>query len=439
MKKTLTNNRHAIGATVCRLFLTIALAITLAGCRQQGRSKLYNPSVVNFRVGYNSFLDGRLYPSLLMGSDQLNNPSYASNDTNALFAISVTAPASNAVLRVSIDSTSLNYVTIIQEVMPVKGKSYTFYPMVKWKYDKLYRTRQQGNIDFTFTCFVNDEEVDVKNIRLNYRSANECLLSVRDKNGHNHDFRWMFAAYVNEEHPYIDSILSTILQQGVVSAITGYQKNNATVISQVEAIWYYALEHGISYSSISCTSNPSTTTNVQHIRFFDEVYNSRQANCIDACVFFASIIRKIGLKPIIFVEPCHAYLGYYTDKNRRQLKLLETTITSWVDFPALTKNYNEIVASNPDVTGRERISEAMNEKYCRYLTDAQKNRWEDGSMTFDQFKRAVAHHLFLRATEYDLETYTNNKANFANPNNMQYQLLDIEALRKVVRPISGDL
>ncbi len=421
-----------------KLLFIFAVVLTLVGCQQHSRSRTYSPALVDFQVSYNSLFENRLYPSLLLGSAQLSDPNYALNDTNALFSISVTAPVSNAVLRLSIDSTNLNYVTIFQEVLPVKGVRYTFYPTVKWKYDKLYRTRQQGNTDFTFTCFINDEEVDVKNVRLNYRSANECLLSVRDKTGHNHDFRWMFAGYVNEEHPYIDSILNSILQQGVVSSITGYQKNAATVISQVEAIWYYALEHGITYSSISCTSNPSTITNVQHIRFFDEVYNSRQANCIDACVFFASIMRKIGLKPVIFVEPCHAYLGYYTDKNRKQLKLLETTITSWVDFPSLTRNYNETMAAIPDATGRARISEAMNAKYYRYLTEDQQHRWENNTLTFDQFKRAVAHHLFQKATEYDQATYTTNKANFANPDIMQYQTLDIEVLRKVVHPISGN-
>lgn len=420
-----------------RVFIFILLAIAFVGCGSHDRNRIYDPSQVDFQVSYNSLFGGRLYPSLVMGAAQLSDPVHVLNDTNALFSISVTAPVSNAVLRVSVDSTNLSYVTIFQEVLPVKGVRYTFYPTIKWKYDKLYRTRQQGKADFTFTCFVNDEEVDVKNVRLNYRSANECLLSLRDPAGRNHDYRWMFAAYVNEEHPYIDSILNAILQQGVINTITGYQKNAATVVSQVEAIWYYALEHGITYSSISCTSNSSVTSNVQHIRFFDEVYNTRQANCIDACVFFASIMRKIGLKPVIFVEPCHAYLGYYTDKNRKKLKLLETTITSWVDFPALTRNYNETLAANPNATGRDRISQEMNAKYSRYLTADEKKRWEDGTMSFEQLKRAVAHFLFLKATEHNQENYNNNKSLFASPENMQYQQLDIELLRTIVQPING--
>lgn len=419
-----------------RAVLALVAVVAFSGCGPHGGNRQYDPSQVDFRVSYNGFFEGRLYPSLLMGADQLSDSSYALHDAEALFSITVTAPTSNAVLRISIDSTNLNYVTIMQEVLPVKGMRYTFYPMVKWKYDKLYRLRQQGKVDFTFTCYINDEEVDVKNVRLNYRSANECLLSVRDDSGHNHDFRWMFAAYVNEEHPYIDSILNAMLHQGVVNTITGYQKNAASVVAQVEAIWYYALEHGITYSSISCTSNASSNANVQHIRFFDEVYNSRQANCIDACVFFASIMRKIGLKPVIFVEPCHAYLGYYTDRGRKHINLLETTITSWVDFPALTRNYNETMANNPGAVGRERISDELNRKYCRYLTAEQVRQWESGAMTIEQFKRAVAHHLFEKATAYHLEQYNANRQHFASGSNMQYQQLDVEMLRKIVCPIA---
>jgi hypothetical protein len=176
---------------------------------------------------------------------------------------------------------------------------------------------------------------------------------------------------------------------------------------------------------------------VQHIRFFDEVYSSRQANCVDACVFFASIMRKIGLKPVIFVEPCHAYLGYYTDRGRKNLRLLETTITAWADFPALTRDYNATMEAKPEAQGKDRISKAMNDKYLKYLTADEKKKWEEDRMDFETFKRTVAHNLFLKATEYDSDNYKNNKKLFADADNAQYQLLDIEQLRKIVQPING--
>lgn len=413
----------------------LMLMVAFTSCSGR-KSRTYDPLKVNFEATYNPILQNVFYPSLVMGVASLQDPATLS-DTDAVFAVSVTAPVSNAVLRIQIDSSNLNYVTIVQEVLPVKDMRYTFYPSVKWKFDKLYHTRQQGTADLTFTCYINDEEVDVKNVRLNYRSANECPLCIRDGNGRNHDFRWLFAGYVNEEHPYCDSIVAAITSQGVVSTITGYQKNAATVEKQVEAIWYYALERGITYASISCTSNP-TESNVQHIRFFDEVFHSRQANCIDACVFFASIMRKIGLKPVIFVEPCHAYLGYYTDSRRKNISLLEATITSWVNFPLLTKNYHETMAAHPDAQGRNRISQEMNTKYCKYLTENDLKRWEDGSMSLDELKRAVAHTLFVTASENHITDYKNNKELFMDSKNTQYQMLDIEMLRKTVQPINGN-
>lgn len=414
-------------------FVALLSLLLLSGCNPWARR--YDPASVNFQVVYNPVFENQFYPSAVLGlahyvSDEVLN------DSVALFKYSVTAPEDNSVLRVVVDSSMVNLATTEQYILPHVGERYTFYPQVKWKFDKLYRLRRQATADLTFTCYVNDEEVDLKNLRLNCRSANDCLLSIRDKKGRMHDFRWLFAGYVNEDHPYIDSILVTMLSQGVVTSITGYQGKPQEVGKQVEAIWYYALERGITYSSISCAANPTQRSNVQHIRFFDEVYDSRQANCIDACVFFASIMRKIGLKPLIFVEPCHAYLGYYTSRQRQQVQLLETTITGWVNFPSLTREYRDAASRRPDAAPYQCLSAQTNRKYCQYLSNAELQRWKSGQMSFEEFKHAVAHQLFLTATEYDTYNYQTNKAAFDDPENQRYQRLDIEQLRKIVRPIN---
>lgn len=404
-------------------FLALILAaICLTACDFHARHKSsFDPDLVKFSASYNPTFDNQLYPSFLLALNSYNGPAELEP-----FTISVTSPVNNGVLRVVLDSSSLNYVTILQETLPKKGERYTFHPIVKWKYDKLYATRQSGNIDLTFTCFINDEEVDIKNLKLQYRSVNECPLSLRDTTGHNVDVRWMFAGYVNEDHPYIENILTETLNLNVVTRFNGYQKNAEQVKQQVFAIWYYALNHGIAYSSISCTSNPSKRTNVQHIRFFDEVYNTRQANCVDACVFFASILRKIGLKPVIFVEPCHAYLGYYTDKNRKNIALLETTITGWVNFPELQHSLDE----------KGKLSPKQIKAVSQYLSESSIKKLEKGELEFVEMKEEIAKTLFEQASVYDEERYKNNKENFADTTKITYQMLDIEQLRKVVQPIN---
>ena len=414
----------AVGNSLLIVF--IALSCLLTSCSETPGDKKYSPQKVGFTAQVNPLFDSQLYPSMILALNQTRNSELSSQ--TAPFTVTVTSPSKNALLRVVIDSSVFNYVTTFEEILPNKGETYTFHPTLNWKYDRLSALRQSRPLDLSFTCYLNDEQVITKNLHTNMRTVNECPLSFQNKS-QRLDTRWLFAAYVNEDHPYIEQILSDILSQGIVQRITGYQNGPKTAREQAFAVWYYALNRGIAYSSISCTSNPSSSTNVQHIRFFDQVYNSRQANCIDACVFFASILRKIGLRPVIFVEPCHAYLGYYTDnKTNSKIELLETTITAWVNLPELEKNLDSV----------GQLPQEQFDKISRYLSEKQRNDYLAGKITFEQVKIAVARSLFDQANKYDLETYTKNKENFEDPNNLSYQQLDIENLRQIVQPLPSE-
>lgn len=403
-----------------RIPVILALALLMVSCNSIVKKKTIDAKSVNFEATYNEDFDNVLYPSMLLA---LAN--YRGDDMDTLFTVSVVAPQNNALLRIVVDSTVLNYVSITQEMLPKKGNKYTFAPVIKWKFQSMYRMRQQGIIDLTFTCYINDEEVDVKNIRLNYRPTNECLMSLIGKDGRYHDYRWLFAAYVDEDHPKIDGILSEILSQGIVTTFDG-AKNDKKVETQMRAIWYYALNRGLSYSSITCTSNGSKKTNSQYIRFFDDVYVNRQANCIDACVFFSSIMRKVGLLPVIFVDPCHAYLGYYTDKSKKKIALLETTITGWVNLPELDEHYDAESGL---------LEEKYYAKISKYLNDRQKATYEAGKMTLEDIKKAVSNNLFDRAADYQIENYKNNRLLYSDTSQQMYRMLVIDEMRPLISPI----
>lgn len=431
MKKEKMERRRHAGIALALLLS----ALILSSCGNPQKHKQYDPTKVNFTASVNPLFDGHLYPSLILALNQQSSPLPNAGGAPSLHSpitLSVTAPSNNAVLRIVVDSSDLNYVTILQEILPVRGQTYTFHPAVKWKYDRLRLVRQHRPLDLTLTCYINDEETDIRNLHIDIRSVNECPLSFRHNNQPNNnnnnivDTRFLFAAYVNEEHPQIPQILSDALSQGIVSRFQGYQAGTkADVQKQVLAIWHNTLLRGISYSSISCTSNPSPTTNVQHIRFFDEVWNTRQANCIDACVYFASILRKIGLRPVIFVEPCHAYLGYYTDKKQKNIALLETTVTSWVNYPELLRNLD------PDGY----IPEQQLLKISKYLSPSQIDDYNNRRITTDQLLILLSTALFEKASSYNLETYNNNRQHFQDPDAITFQQLDIETLRQTVQPI----
>ena len=412
------------------LLISCLLASSLlASCTPQ-KAKQYDPKKVAFTAQVNPLFDNQLYPSLILATSQpsaTQPPSHSATQPLAPLTVSVTAPTNNAVLRIVVDSSSLNYVTILQEILPSRGTTYTFQPSIKWKYERLRQIRQRMPVDLTLTCYINDEETDIRNLHFDMRSVNECPLSLQSPEGDIVDTRWLFAAYVNEEHPQIQHILSDILDQGIVSRLQGYQAGSkADVLRQLQAVWYNTLLRGISYASISCTSNPSPRANVQHIRFFDEVWNTRQANCIDACVYLASILRKIGLRPVIFVEPCHAYLGVYNDKNKKNITLIETTITSWVNFPELLRS------TDPDgYLPDEQLS-----KISKYLSAKQLNAYRQRQVDTPQLLKWVALSLFEKASEYNLDNFRANQQYFADPASMSFQQLDIETLRQTVQPIN---
>lgn len=393
---------------------------SIVSCGHIEIKKTIDPKTVDFEAVYDEDFEGVLYPSMLLA---LAN--YRGNEMAPLFSVGVTAPQNNSVMRIVADSTVLNYVSITQETLPRKGTRYTFTPIIKWKFENLYKLRHQGYIDLTFTCYINDEEVDVKNIRLNYRPVNECLMSLIGSDGSFRDYRWLFVAYVNEDHPKIDGILSEILSQGIVTTFDG-SRTEKKVQSQMRALWYYTLSRGLAYSSITCTSNGSKKSNSQYIRFFDDVYRNRQANCIDACVFFSSIMRKIGIQPIIFVEPCHAYLGYYTDKNKKKIALLETTITGWVNLPELDNHFD---AENNS------LEELYYNRISKYLSDKQQAKYKNGEMTLEDIKKAVSDNLFDRASEHQKENYQNNKNLYTDTTQRLYQMLVVDELRKLISPI----
>ena len=137
--------------------------------------------------------------------------------------------------------------------------------------------------------------------------------------------------------------------------------------------------------------------NTQYIRFFDEVYKNKQANCIDACVFMASILKKIGIHTVIFIELAHAYLGYYKDKKNKKMALLETTLAGNVNLASINEN------GSP-----EQISRQLS-RYRKYMKNNELQKYNNGLISAKKVKESISRESFRRATNFDIERF--NKTN----------------------------
>ena len=185
-------------------------------------------------------------------------------------------------------------------------------PNAKWDFEALRKVREQTPVVVSFKVTVDDEELDEQTENYIIRSINDCPFYVlADQDGEEFtDLSWVFAAYVNENHPWIDGILKEALQSELVDSFTGYQSGDPEeVIAQVFAIWNVLQRRGIKYSDISSTV-PSKLVFSQTVRFLDDSIDATQANCVDGSVLMASILRKIGIDVHLVMVPGHCFLAF---------------------------------------------------------------------------------------------------------------------------------
>ena len=207
------------------------------------------------------------------------------------------------------------------------------YPKARWDYDALRRCTQQKPANLKIKVSVDDEVIAEIDETVLLRSINDCPYYVKlDEDGEDlEDISVTFAAYVNENHPWIDGLLKEALSatngQDLIDGFTGYQSGNQEeVLSQVFAIWNALQRRGIKYCDVS-TAPPSKFVYSQTVRFLDDTVQSSQANCVDGSVLMASILRRIGLDAYLVMVPGHCFLAF-SDGNEENPTLfgLETTM-----------------------------------------------------------------------------------------------------------------
>ena len=203
------------------------------------------------------------------------------------------------------------------------------FPKAVWDYDALLKARQQRPVNIVFKATVNGNEIAEDTETYVMRSINDCMFYVLwDEEGADFDdFSWLFAAYVNENHPEVDVILKEALESGLVSSFTGYQSDDPKqVMMQVFAVWNVLQRRGIKYSDVS-TTTPSKFVVTQTVRFLEDSVAATQANCVDGSVLMASVLQKIGINSYLVMVPGHCFLAFDASDEEGAKRIgLETTM-----------------------------------------------------------------------------------------------------------------
>lgn len=211
-------------------------------------------------------------------------------------------------VKVTIEENALMEKAIFEHDMTDEDEQIYSMPL-KWKRSGLLDADQPGFINFTAVIEVDGQVKNRFNKTIDYRSVNEAVLGIEDADGYT-DLSPLFACYVNETNPEVDETLGEILEDNKGESFFGYQgSSEEDVLKQLRLIWNYFSAKGTHYSSISGTTNNSQKIFTQHVRFFSEVVNNNQANCIDGTCMLASLLKKIELDVSIVLVPGHAFLA----------------------------------------------------------------------------------------------------------------------------------
>lgn len=272
-----------------------------------------------------------IFPSLVVGQANVkptgdDEDPTALGDPMGLVGVGIVSPGVALPVRVTITAPDVMEESVFTGKLMKEGETYAISPKIKWKYRELLKSRQQMPVDVTFKVKIGDRDEEERTQTVTLRTINDCpyVLHIGDEV---RDTRWMFAAYVNEDHPWVDQILKESLSTGIVGAFTGYQTGNEEeVLNQVFSIWQTLQKRGIRYSDVSTNSAESATVASQHVRFLDESIVAHQANCVDGSIMLASVLRRIGLRPSLVLVPGHCYLAVSITRDGSRTIGVETTI-----------------------------------------------------------------------------------------------------------------
>jgi hypothetical protein len=338
---------HAGNLLVALVLAALLASAALAGQSAPGGAPQAGLTTWEFsKVG----LKGVLYPSLMLNIAkmklEIQHNDDELGDSNGLFGVSVVAPRAGAKAVVEITASSpLVNPGRAEVTLPRKGKTYFIYPFLSFA-EPITVVQQPVTATLTARLWLDGIALGERPARVTIASVNDCVHSFEDDDEY-YDTDWLYAAYVNENHPAVLQILREALATREVSSFAGYQTDADGVRKQVKAIWQALRRRGMRYSNINRPSIKPKDVGVQHVRLLSEALESRQANCVEGSCLLASVFYKIGLETSLVSLPEHMLVGVSLDPAGKRQLFLETTMLSDASFEEAAES------------GEEQVSEAV--------------------------------------------------------------------------------
>jgi hypothetical protein len=162
------------------------------------------------------------------------------------------------------------------------------------------------------------EDLDLE-VRLKYNDGTEddrLTAKVRVHPANNVEMAYPlclgFMGLVNEDHPYVRTILDQINQSKLAKdkklAASGGSSDPTDQFLAVFLLWRELEARGLRYSSLPGTSADSC----QAARSIHETLATKNANCVDGTILICSFLTKMGIDSALISPPGHALVVFWT-------------------------------------------------------------------------------------------------------------------------------
>jgi hypothetical protein len=379
------------------LFFSILLAVLLSAHSWAGEPE-WEPDI---------YPHSNIFPSYLIGTARVDLPeklfaSWGENhigDPKGVIGIVLSGVDAGSKVEVVVKENAYMAESRFSQKLEDDASELLIHPKIAYKYDALEKVSQAIPFNITIGLSVDGESFGEKTVTTTLRSVNDCLFGVEEHgededDTHTSDYSWLFAVYVNENHPWVDRILKEALDTGIVPSFDGYQSEDKDqVLLQMFSIWNVMQRHGLKYSNVTTTAAVDDGVYSQHVRLFDESVTASQANCVDGTVLMAAILRKIGLRPSLVLIPGHMFLA--VDLDNDTTVGLETTLLGEKDLRSPKGDKDSPL---------KKLEEHKNEE------------------SWDSFESAVS---------VGTKELKKNRKKFASDDELDYQIIDLEQAREM--------
>ncbi len=286
---------------------------------------------------------GNIYPSLLLSLGAAI-PDYA-----RCLTITLRHARPGHAYRIGIDS------TLFQQPLAfaadANASTWVVNPDLPWDYAALRRNAQSVPELFAVSVTPEGGPTLERDLTVMVHPVNEAVSRIYDPDTRQWDDTSVcYAAFVNEDHPWINTLLAEAMARSGLPRFTGYESGPAEVVPQLRAVWEAMAARGLRYVDLATTRGGAAEVATQYVRFLDQSIRDRGANCVDAAVLFASIFRRIGLRPVLIFRPGHCFVAVYDSAAGGRLLALETTLLGAEPFrAALALGGEELAAVTPNL------------------------------------------------------------------------------------------